>query len=208
MDLPPATSSSPTYRPVAIDLEGDTSLLNLSSELVITPVRVDRTGRAHGIGRSSRSARSRCGRIATVVDPRLHGSAPGEWMAAARKRGVDDHYLASSKTSPNVYRNPLCRVLTPWRIGAAVHQPGVGRIAWPLVTGRVITGARLQPVDVESHQLGRTPCTASGDTYTPLKRKVPDNWPGAGRVCIDAGALHCGPSWALGIAEQRLSAEC
>lgn len=163
------------------------------------------------VAQTHRHREPKCNRRAFPGRAEVRGSTGGdqcEWMAAARKRGVDDHYLASSKTSPNVYRNPLCRVLTPSRIGAAVHQPGVGRIAWPLVTGRVITGARLQPVDVESHQLGRTPCTASGDTYTPLKRKVPDNWPGAGRVCIDAGALHCGPSWALGIAEQRLSAEC
>ena len=64
-----------------------------------------------------------------------------EWPAAARARSVDDHHVASWKTSPKVCLSPVCSVLTPWRIGAAV-QPRVDRIGRSRVVKTIAVSSR------------------------------------------------------------------
>lgn len=130
-----------------------------------SPVWVDNDANVMALGELR--ARSGCGRIATVVDPRLHGSVPGLPVGESARQIEIGAGAAQSTRAQRLRRLSRCsgasgpRYISRESVGLRSRVVNTMPCPWGIVSvaardWRVITGARLQPVDVESHQLGRT----------------------------------------------------
>ncbi len=93
------------------------------SELATTPGRAGRTGHAHGIARSSRSDRSRCGSMTVDMRPRPRGSAPG--CPSARQ---SDDWGHSVETLVSTYVGAL---ETRWPDGSLARRAIRGQVRTP-----------------------------------------------------------------------------